>query len=686
MTRITFAMFFFCSLQCFAQSRAVPVTVQVQPPAPGQTIALKVSCGSLSRNECARFAKPTSVYVCDAPNTGTDCSSPGAEFGTSLATATGSDLTVTLVKEILTAGKGVQISYGEGKFKSGWQPVLPLDSQVQCCDFSDLPKIGARIPIGVTPFLEASGRDGTPRLCHEPGSNGSAANDWRWGFNVSPCKLEPGDFVSVLIEVHGNPKLLAKAASNGRPQKEEITRIQAGVSAVSQAPVQEAGICIPPYIPAAPGPVDTVSVVLGCLPSDNDPAEDLQFLVNNRLIDGKVIWSRTATSPLTYTAKLPFALQPGQIVKVFQARPLQHDSESPSQMVVAPPAPPATVFTVQEGATSVAGYAPGLSKVRVELVDGRDIKSRQDVSVDSTSNLFTASFTAPLQADQQLQVFGLSSTGVPSDVSVPVEVQPNGLDWGRVRGYFTAGVMLSNNNSQFNLTNANTFLGFTLDKSWLRLGQKVGSAGGGFAERIRFHTFFDVRLTAIPSGASSDSKNSSGAPTSLLSNSQAAALQMGGYVPLVLDSWDYRERSYGLYMAPIATAGFYTLTSVGSANTGGTFFPFYSYGLRLGHYREFHAWDGSLETSRAPEQLSYFDVSIGKWANFENSQQQRLWRYGFEGLLVIPNTPLIVGLSANVSAQHSRLSGAAPADDLRFLFGVRFDASRLTGVLAKIGQ
>jgi hypothetical protein len=111
--------------------------------------------------------------------------------------------------------------------------------------------------------------------------------------------------------------------------------------------------------------------------------------------------------------------------------------------------------------------------------------------------------------------------------------------------------------------------------------------------------------------------------------------------------------------------------------------------------------------------LSFLDVSVGKWSNFEFLQpynftalkptcsmpatdptraacdvRERLWRYGFEGLLVNPNTPLIVGDSANVAAQRPRgmLPFLSPPDDLRFLFGVRFDASTLTGVLTKLGN
>ena len=158
-----------------------------------------------------------------------------------------------------------------------------------------------------------------------------------------------------------------------------------------------------------------------------------------------------------------------------------------------------------------------------------------------------------------------------------------------------------------------------------------------------------------------------------------------GYFPLILTTWDRRVKSYGRYVAPIAKAGFYTLTSAASAGnqaaetanrSGGTFFPFmrtdFGSVIIANTICGTEAWK-----NHAPEQLSYIDIGVGKWptsntwlpstllgAHPERARfpadglaagshlWQRLWRYRFEGLLVIPNTPLIVGLSANVSAQH----------------------------------
>lgn len=550
-----------------------------------------------------------------------------------------------------------------------------------------------------------------------------------------PAQLEP-DTKALLVS--GSP---AAAPSGG------------AIPTASAVPVPAGSNCAAPYLPNAPGASNSISVILGCVP---DPVSGLQVYINGKLPTGQVTWSLTSQSPITYSGKLPSKLSPGDVVNVLEVNPPQRDPDSPAQTVSAPPAPPAAVYAVQEGSATVSGTAPGADLVRAQIVDGGQVQSvAPDATVDPTTHAFTSTFPVPLQASQRLRLFGVSKTGAVSDSAAATEVDPYGIDWGRVRGYFTGGVILSNNNSQFNLTSANTFLDFNIDKAWLRQQQRIDSIDHGFdwKERFRIHSYFDARLTAIPvgtggsssgsaptlsSGTATSSTGSTGSSSpastsstsnpsvnasSLLTNSQAAEIQVGVYLPFVVDNWRYKDRQYSLYLAPIAKVGFYTLTEAGSSvnqqtenanRSNGTFFPFYSYGLRLGHYREHTTWDLRNDRDRAPEQLSYIDVSVGKWANYEYIQpfaftngvtpmctlpvsdpttaacdlRTRDWRYGFEGLLVVPNTPLILGLSANVAAQHPRGAGAyylVPPDDLRFLFGVRFDASRFTSVLSKLG-
>jgi hypothetical protein len=65
-----------------------------------------------------------------------------------------------------------------------------------------------------------------------------------------------------------------------------------------------------------------------------------------------------------------------------------------------------------------------------------------------------------------------------------------------------------------------------------------------------------------------------------------------------------------LFVAPIAKVGFYTLTDSGTTaqqsaenvnRATSTFSPFYSYGLRIGHRREYDTDDGRSNRNRSPE-------------------------------------------------------------------------------------
>jgi len=53
----------------------------------------------------------------------------------------------------------------------------------------------------------------------------------------------------------------------------------------------------------------------------------------------------------------------------------------------------------------------------------------------------------------------------------------------------------------------------------------------------------------------------------------------------------------------------------------------------------------------------------------------------------VPYTPFILGISVNIAAQHPEEPGfLVPPDDLRFLFGARFDAKTLIAPLTKLGK
>ncbi|MBV9504174.1 MAG: hypothetical protein JO323_04125, partial [Acidobacteriia bacterium] len=581
----------------------------------------------------------------------------------------------------LQLGQEVTVRYSKKAARVGPVAVLPTSGDVDCCDFQPVEgpvTVRGRVPTAAPLEVIVTRKNGMA----ERTRIARVETDGEFTIPLrSP--LDPGDSVKVTTGTGPDRAVLASATflAAGRPAS--------AAAEPSSNPIQAtatAGPCADPYLPHPPAQVDSVPVVLGCLP--NNSATDLTFYIDNRRQD--VIWSLAGTTPITYSAKLPEKLKPDQSVKVHQVN--QRDPDSPSQNVVGIIAPPATVLAVQEGASSVSGFGPGLDKVRIQVVDGADVQAQVDTSVDSETNQFSATLSTPLQADQQLNIYGISR-GVISETPKQVEVAPLELDWGRVRAYFTAGIVLSNS-SAFNTTDANTFLGLTIDKGWVRPVYQIAH-GPRFWDNLRVHTFFDARLTAIPTTVVS---SVSTLISTQLSNSQAGSLQIGGYLPIVITNWTYKDRPYSLYVAPLAKTGFYTLTSSGSTSyqtqlavTGNDrFFTFYAYGVRVGHYREYQTPDGRFTASRAPEQLSYLDLTVGRWSNFEafgGSATYRPWRYGFEGILKIPNTPLILGLNANVNAERIKSPlFQLPPDDLRFLFGVRFDASKLTNLLGSLTQ
>jgi hypothetical protein len=57
--------------------------------------------------------------------------------------------------------------------------------------------------------------------------------------------------------------------------------------------------------------------------------------------------------------------------------------------------------------------------------------------------------------------------------------------------------------------------------------------------------------------------------------------------------------------------------------------------------------------------------------------QERKWRWGIEGRLKIPMTPLQIGFDANLGAGR---------DDVRFIFGTRFDIGVLFSKLRLFQQ
>ena len=353
------------------------------------------------------------------------------------------------------------------------------------------------------------------------------------------------------------------------------------------------------------------------------------------------------------------------------------------------------------------------------------LRAGQSIAAVETFTDSTGSKTTPIQG-----------SGAPTLISV---IAP--AEWGRIKGYFASGILISQN--QGNFSQSSLYIGFTLDKTWrlpgyyhqvekatptptssptpvptptpMRLGRWPG-----------INTYFDVRLTQIPVSACSTTSTTGAAnqpspcaaptptpattPTNLetfLSAQKSARLAVGIYLPWTVTAWTYNGTPNALFIAPLAKVGFDTpagslnqaLPSAATGTNPGTvtavnptnFYNFYVFGGRIGHY----ALTSPKDTGQAPELVSYIDVAFGPFSNLETlvapdgalagtiPTRKRLYRIQIEGFLKVPTTPLIVGFNANIGQEAVGTGGInivqRAGDDLRFLFGAKFDVDKLMG-------
>jgi|HubBroStandDraft_6_1064221.scaffolds.fasta_scaffold211536_1 hypothetical protein len=370
---------------------------------------------------------------------------------------------------------------------------------------------------------------------------------------------------------------------------------------------------------------------------------------------------------------------------------------------------------------------------RTSLTDsnGNQVLVRLAVSSDVANGRFDIKLTDALLQGQRVYLKEVYADGEVLSADV-YRVSQFG-NWGRVKAYFTSGFLLSQDQGSFSQTSL--FLAFTLDKTW--------AMPGGHDQKRRipgFNTFFDTRLTAIPvtacttSNTSGGSGSGSGSTTTnqssacvqsttgtggtsttpldtFLASRKTARLGIGIYLPYVVSTWTYRGTPQSLFIAPLAEIGVDTpvssiaqtqpaTTSSSTTSTSGTvtpvnpttFYNHYGYGARLGHYAM------TKSNSEAPESISYLDVTVGRFSNLESFVQEgnsgptdlrrRLYRVYLEGILKVPGTPLIIGFSANVGQEAVGLGNShivqRAGDDLRFLFGARFDVAKLVSKIGKV--
>jgi len=477
----------------------------------------------------------------------------------------------------------------------------------------------------------------------------------------------------------------------------------------------------------------------------------------------------------TFSVKLQTGLTSGQTINVTQAFASMNGTPAPQAQVAsaaatvapAPAAPaaqgiPVIAGTLREGANGISGTIGKLPNTVAGAATGTTCSAQVEVHDTSTGqllqmsggaargtvsadNTFNVTLQEPLRSGQKIRIDEVMQNceGPATLSSEVVDVVIPG-DWGRVRGYFTSGILLSQNQNSF--SQSSLFLGFNLDKTWRMPGyyhqvRKKARGATRMSHWPGINTFFDVRLTAtpvsacnLPNGTSgSDGTCASPSPTptpaagtvqrqaadatpsptpldTFLSQRKTARFTVGAYFPFTLTTWTYNKRANALFIAPLAKVGFDTpvgdltqnqpaatvtagATTTPTAVNQANFYNFYGYGGRIGHY--------GLTSSRneAPELISYLDVIFGPYSNLESLiipekgptipvKRTRLYRLGLEGILKIPSTPLIIGFSANVGQEslglgpHTIVQRAG--DDLRFLFGARFDAAKLMSVIAKV--
>jgi hypothetical protein len=320
-------------------------------------------------------------------------------------------------------------------------------------------------------------------------------------------------------------------------------------------------------------------------------------------------------------------------------------------------------------------------------------------------------------------------------------------DWGRVRAYFAGGVILSKERANFSKTDM--FLDFTLDKNYFASpSRKIFKDFNSFFN-ARLTSIPVAQPAGAEEAATTCTTNTPDCENFLTSEKGALLqagfyLPMYGKYTTWLRRVPYEkktgegsergsatiERKYryerdALFVAPLLKGGIQTITGERTTAEGTRFggddvFNFFSYGLMLGHFRiptkreQCKGWeekdnpgvvryasdcyvgrDGRgyryvRNTNLAPELISWLTVSRGRWESFEltvptgfNDKdgnpitvRERPWRYEALGRLKVPNTPFIIGFDGNF--------GKGP-DDLRFIFGTRFDIGKVFTAL-RVGQ
>jgi hypothetical protein len=398
-----------------------------------------------------------------------------------------------------------------------------------------------------------------------------------------------------------------------------------------------------------------------------------------------------------------------------------------------PPAAP-SIVPPREGAASVTGHVPlpvstsfsvTITVVMRELVErqgglvARDRIFQQVVVQNFTgSGKFVAPLDTPLLAGQIVQAIGSTpaeEAGQQPTLTPPCREEVTAVgDWGRVRAYFAGGGIFSKEHEDF--SQIDPALTFVMDTNWWSAVDPESPAGIALladrnaAQKTRrfrpraINGYFGVRLTSVPvapqaggqaeedGGGTGEAATDTTSADAFLKSRKAVLVETGAYVPfysggMVWTDERTRER-HALFIAPVARVGILTNTGAnGSSEEARRFgeddvFRYWGIGVGIGFMKL------SYSTNRASEVVSYLHAIVGKAENFEtrkvtgtDDQGEPLFgppkagrRIMVEGRLKIPESVFQVGFDANLGRGR---------DDLRFIFGMRFDLGEM---LEKIGR
>ena len=361
---------------------------------------------------------------------------------------------------------------------------------------------------------------------------------------------------------------------------------------------------------------------------------------------------------------------------------------------------PTEIVAPREGDKILTGRVPANAvSVAVDVLEKQDSRApTPTINISEETNLvqlgncatpclnsgvFKITFTSGLAVGQIVRVRTFDAQNTQIGDPTQVTVASSTFDWGRARAYFSGGTVIAKSGAEF--SSPSVYLGLNVDYNWLQTDWHKDNTSGGHA----INTFFEARLTQVPVATGTGLPDLGIGANTILQSPQSGFVEAGAYAPFYFRStrWQFHHSDNALFVAPLAEGGFQSvrqgtidgLTADQASQAqidGKDVYRFLAGGARIGHLKL------PKQKGSSPELLSYIDVTVGRWDNLRTARPglepvggagfRYPLRFDAEGRLKIPYGPFFVGFGLNVG------SGA---DDLRFLFGTRFDIGQLISTI-----